>query len=147
MNKRIAIKYKPAPKIKSEPLKRITIVFFIANILFLSFNLYVLYFQNPQFNVPIPSNNPQPTNIKTNTISAPKTIITKDTLSNSISAETVTLPKLTLKTIEHTVEEGQTLYSISRQYGISIDSLKKNNSLLNNTIVVGTTLKIGVTNQ
>jgi outer membrane murein-binding lipoprotein Lpp len=37
----------------------------------------------------------------------------------------------------HTVEKGETLYRLSRQYGVSVDDLKAWNSLPDNTIHVG----------
>lgn len=37
----------------------------------------------------------------------------------------------------HTVEKGETLYRLSKQYGVSVDELKAWNSLVDNTIHVG----------
>lgn len=44
--------------------------------------------------------------------------------------------------VYHVVEEGETLYRISKQYGVSVNRLKKINRLLSNNIVVGQQLKI-----
>ncbi|MGB0836590.1 MAG: LysM peptidoglycan-binding domain-containing protein [Flavobacteriaceae bacterium] len=42
----------------------------------------------------------------------------------------------------HTVKKGETLYSISRQYGISVEALKKKNKLKSNEISIGQELEI-----
>jgi len=42
----------------------------------------------------------------------------------------------------HAVQAGETLYSISRKYGLSVEELKKNNNLQDNTIRVGQELRI-----
>jgi len=44
--------------------------------------------------------------------------------------------------IEHTVAKGDTLYSISRKYGLSVSELQKLNNLKDNTISIGETLKV-----
>ncbi|SNR47640.1 Flagellum-specific peptidoglycan hydrolase FlgJ [Lutibacter agarilyticus] len=50
-------------------------------------------------------------------------------------------PKLS-KTSNHEVVKGDTLYSISRKYGLSVDKLKKINGLNSNNISIGQTLLI-----
>lgn len=42
----------------------------------------------------------------------------------------------------HTVNAGETLYAISRKYGISVDSLKQLNSLTGNNISIGQQLRV-----
>ena len=42
----------------------------------------------------------------------------------------------------YTVKKGDTLYSLSKKYNISIDEIKKNNNLKNNQLSVGQKLKI-----
>jgi LysM repeat protein len=42
----------------------------------------------------------------------------------------------------HTVEKGETLYSISKRYGIKVDDLKKLNNLIDNNIGLGQKLKL-----
>lgn len=42
----------------------------------------------------------------------------------------------------HTVKKGETLYSISRMYNLTVDELKKNNGLKNNTISIGQQLNV-----
>jgi LysM repeat protein len=49
--------------------------------------------------------------------------------------------------IEHIVSKGETLYSISRHYGVIIDSLKKHNAGLEYSLYIGQKLKIPVTHQ
>lgn len=43
----------------------------------------------------------------------------------------------------HTVAKGETLYRLSKQYGVSVDDLKAWNNLTNNTIHVGQELIVG----
>lgn len=43
---------------------------------------------------------------------------------------------------EYIVKKGDTLYSISRKYGISVDELKKINNLIDNTLTIGQVLKL-----
>ena len=40
------------------------------------------------------------------------------------------------------VQKGDTLYGISRQFGIPVETIKRENNLTNNTISVGQELKI-----
>ncbi|MCC9041748.1 glucosaminidase domain-containing protein [Myroides sp. M-43] len=42
----------------------------------------------------------------------------------------------------HIVEKGDTLYNISKRYNLTVEQLQKMNSLTNNTISIGQTLKI-----
>ena len=44
----------------------------------------------------------------------------------------------------HQVQKGDTLFGISKKYGLSVDTLKKINGLKNNDIRVGTSLKISI---
>ncbi|BDD05727.1 hemagglutinin [Aureibacter tunicatorum] len=60
---------------------------------------------------------------------APKQETPKKTKSNS-SAKT------------HTVAKGDTLYSLSRKYGMSVDQIKRLNGLKSNTISIGQKLKV-----
>jgi LysM repeat protein len=46
------------------------------------------------------------------------------------------------KIIYHKVKSGETLYSISRNYGISVDTLKRLNGLRSNNIAVGRILRV-----
>ena len=46
--------------------------------------------------------------------------------------------------INYVVKAGDTLYSIAKKYGISVDTLIKDNALTSNTLNVGTSLKIRV---
>jgi LysM repeat protein len=43
----------------------------------------------------------------------------------------------------HTVRPGETLFSISREYNITVDDLKSWNNIRNNTIIVGQRLNVG----
>lgn len=43
---------------------------------------------------------------------------------------------------EYTVQKGDTLYGISKQFGISIDDIKKQNNLTSNTLEAGQVLQI-----
>lgn len=51
-------------------------------------------------------------------------------------------PVMMVKKGVHTVESGQTLYAISRQYNVSIDELREWNSLEGNELKVGQTLYV-----
>jgi len=42
----------------------------------------------------------------------------------------------------HLVQKGDTLYSISKRYGISVEELKGFNNLINNNIKIGEVLKV-----
>ncbi len=44
--------------------------------------------------------------------------------------------------VTHTVEKGETLYRLSKQYGVTVDDLKAWNNLLDNTIHVGQDLTV-----
>ena len=44
--------------------------------------------------------------------------------------------------INYTVKKGDTLYSIAREYGTSVDEIKKDNNLIGNSLVIGSTLMI-----
>jgi len=61
------------------------------------------------------------------------------------SKENTTVKKsnTTSKSITHIVRQKETLYSLSRQYNVSIDQLKKWNSLNNNEISIGKELIVG----
>ncbi|NJB85598.1 LysM repeat protein [Lewinella marina] len=70
---------------------------------------------------------------------APKMVATQVTEQNSVpSAVPVTV---------HEVAPGETLYAISRRYGVSVDEIKRANGLYDNTIFVGQRLKIGSEND
>lgn len=51
-------------------------------------------------------------------------------------------PQKNTSTKYHVVTKGETLYSISRKYGISVQSLQVSNNLQNNTIAIGQQLTI-----
>ncbi|MSP57978.1 MAG: LysM domain-containing protein, partial [Flavobacteriaceae bacterium] len=42
----------------------------------------------------------------------------------------------------HIVQKGETLYSISKKYGLTVNELKKLNTLTSNNIALGSQLKI-----
>lgn len=49
--------------------------------------------------------------------------------------------------INYTVKRGDSLWSISKSYNTSVDQIKKDNSLMNNTLSIGQNLKIRVLNS
>jgi len=55
-------------------------------------------------------------------------------------------PEMTSMTVSnggfHTVTKGETLYRLSKEYGVSVDDLKAWNNLLDNTIHVGQQLVV-----
>jgi LysM repeat protein len=50
----------------------------------------------------------------------------------------------TSKPIEYTVQTGDTLYSISRKYGVSVETIKKENNLSSDNLQAGQVLKISL---
>lgn len=42
----------------------------------------------------------------------------------------------------HTVVKGDTLWGISRKYGVSVDAIKRANGMTKDTVVLGTTIQI-----
>jgi LysM repeat protein len=67
------------------------------------------------------------------------------TSSTAASATAVThpIPSTSSKTIQHTVTEKETFYSISRKYNVSLNSLKKSNPTINpDRIRIGQTLQV-----
>jgi len=65
----------------------------------------------------------------------------KTTAAPAASRRTYTVSAAGNKT--HTVQPGQTLYAISRMYNVSVDDLKRWNSLPDNSISVGASLIVG----
>ncbi len=63
----------------------------------------------------------------------------KMVLGNDYEIIVDTEPEVDMK---HTVAKGDTLYSISRKYGLSVSELQKLNNLKDNTISIGQTLKV-----
>ncbi|SMO44116.1 septal ring lytic transglycosylase RlpA family protein [Solitalea koreensis] len=65
-----------------------------------------------------------------------------DTLK--VNKKNLTAKKLTpgAKTIEHSVASGETLFSIARKYGVSVESIKQQNNLSESGIKIGEKLKI-----
>ena len=70
----------------------------------------------------------------------------KEDTKDSTSIKEVTKPvidepkKTTVKT--HTVAKGETLYSISRKYGLTVEKIKELNKLSSNELAIGQTLKL-----
>lgn len=62
-------------------------------------------------------------------------------LSLGVIATTIAIPGVA-SAATHTVQSGDTLYSIAKSHNISVDSIKKLNNLTSNTIRVGQVLKI-----
>lgn len=59
------------------------------------------------------------------------------------SAEAPASPKASVAAAKHTVEAGQTLFSIAKKYGVSVDEVKRWNNLADNTVKVGQVLTVG----
>lgn len=74
-------------------------------------------------------------NLKSSNLSIGQTILIPETY---VSSEDITLPDF----INYTVKRGDTLYSIAKNYNISVDTIIKDNSLASNTLSVGQVLKI-----
>lgn len=80
-------------------------------------------------NTPIPAPDPRPAVSPERPVVAPPT---------SVPATNPTQPGAAY----HSVQSGETLYAISRRYGVSVDDLKRLNALSGNTISVGQQLRI-----
>ena len=81
---------------------------------------------------PSPSPAPAPTKIAAEKQESPKV---KSTTPSSPSAEGSSKQS-------HTVQKGETLYAISKMYGMSVDEVKKINALNSNAVAVGQKLKV-----
>ena len=79
-----------------------------------------------------PSPSPAPTKIVTEKQESPKI---KATTPSSPSTEGISKQS-------HTVQKGETLYAISKMYGMSVDEVKKINGLNSNAVAVGQKLKV-----
>ncbi len=77
---------------------------------------------------------------KNDTIKFDQTLIVA--ANSTASPSKVTRFSNNKKTITHTVQEGETLYSIARKYAMSVAALKKLNKIEGNTINIGSEIKI-----
>lgn len=64
-------------------------------------------------------------------------------MSNSSETENYNASSNTTKNTVHTVSKGETLYSISKKYSISLAQIKSLNSLKSNVLSINQQLKIG----
>jgi LysM repeat protein len=60
----------------------------------------------------------------------------------SLKAQRKYVPQLIVKTPIHIVKKGESLYTISKKYNVSIDSIKDANEIRNEDLQVGQKLKI-----
>ncbi|MCX6239396.1 MAG: LysM peptidoglycan-binding domain-containing protein [Bacteroidia bacterium] len=73
----------------------------------------------------------------------PKTVsITYKTIPGTQNSAAQTKNQHNSEYQEHTVKDNETLYSISRQYGVSVDQIKEINGLINNNILKGQILLV-----
>jgi LysM repeat protein len=72
----------------------------------------------------------------------PIVVTATPTISPLPIPETGSIQSLPLDRGTHIVESGDTLYNISRRYGVTVDQLKQRNNLTNDTIRVGQQLFI-----
>jgi membrane-bound lytic murein transglycosylase D len=91
-----------------------------------------------QFNQRLVINN----SAATSTTAAPRRTTTYDT-DNTSDNDTYTSPVTTNSAEYHTVSAGETLYRISKDYGITVNQIRSLNGLSDNTISVGQRLKVG----
>ena len=77
-------------------------------------------------------------NLKDNSVSTDQELVIK---KKSTGAPSVTAVRSDLKN-KHTVASGETLFSIARQYGVSVQQLKDWNTLTGNEVKVGDALTI-----
>ena len=95
---------------------------------------------------------PKPTTKPTVPTTKPEVIVKPDTPKPTTPTTvpttkptTPTTPKPTTPaatTQFHTVEKGETLYSISKRYGLTVDALKKLNNMMDNNLGLGQKLKL-----
>jgi LysM repeat protein len=64
--------------------------------------------------------------------------------TTTIPTATTTPTASNTKIVEHTVQSGQTLYSIARQYNVSVDDIKKVNTGMSSDLKVGQIVKVPV---
>jgi len=88
----------------------------------------------------IVENNPFITNVFLQSDSPVQSVLATDI--NSVSLQTTISNKARNRIIEHAIEEGETLDSIASRYDISIDTIKWENDLKNDTIKPGDRLRI-----
>jgi hypothetical protein len=145
MKSRVSINFYPNDKKAGKRFKQFNIIFVVLNIVFLFVNLFLF--------VDIEEENYKNGAIQTSTtklINQNNMVATfpiKDTFQY-VSIDTFEKPfmeeKFENQSIIHIVEKGQTLFSISHRYGVSIDSIKMLNRLIDNTINIGMELKIPI---
>lgn len=69
------------------------------------------------------------------------------TTSSTTTPTTTTAATTSAKIVEHTVQSGQTLYSIARQYNVSVDDIKKVNTGMSSDLKVGQIVKVPVISE
>lgn len=93
--------------------------------------------------VPVVNNTPTAAAPKPNPVAPPSQQIAKPTPATSKPEPAKTATKATSSAKVHTMGKGDTLYSLSRKYGVSVTALQKANNITNpNAIREGTKLTI-----
>lgn len=100
--------------------------------------------ENPKYAPKYIVGNPKTTaNTSKGSSSIPTEYNTKSTMTTSaLNKPTLSVPKVDLKGTKHIVEQGETLYSISKKYNVSVLDIKIDNQLSENTIEIGQELVI-----
>lgn len=65
-----------------------------------------------------------------------------EAIKKKISSDQVEKTKSVSRAVTHEVQKGDTLFSISRQYGVSVETIRKLNKLSTNAIQLGQELKV-----
>jgi LysM repeat protein len=145
MGKPVEIKFSPHKKKTKRFSTRFNILFLLVNIAFLLLNSYCFY----RFNWKHDTERVETASVMATVDSA--VIVTNSVadLSKPDSAPATMAPNEVIdNNFEvHVVSEGQTLYTLSRIYHVPVDSIKKANQLVNNTILLGERLKIPKQNE
>ena len=82
-------------------------------------------------------------NLVNNNLYIGQKLLINNTYSNNISSGSCFGEGYSeIKYLTHTVVRGDNLYDLSRKYGVSIESIKKLNSLVNDNLSIGQVLKI-----
>lgn len=83
-------------------------------------------------------------NLNNNNLYVGQKLLINNTFNNNISIGSSCFGEgySEIKYLTHTVKRGDNLYDLSKKYGVSVDSIKKLNGLINNNLSIGQILKI-----
>ncbi|PWK22621.1 LysM repeat protein [Arcicella aurantiaca] len=100
---------------------------------------------SPAENIEVASTNPSPTITTTPVNTAPTTVYTPAPATPTTVNKPFTPAAVNTKPnykIIHTIQAGETIYRVSKTYGVSVESIKSWNNLSHNTVEIGQELVI-----